>query len=173
MRCSTRRLDRCAWLLPLLLVACTATADAPQLSIITARAQATTLQLALHYQPSPTQLRALDEGVPLTLALRVEGAAITPRVYTLSLRYFPLSRRYQLHVDGSEDVSFALRGYLFAALENLHLPLPAGSCNAVAPCQLSVRQDRAALPGALRLPALLRSAWRVPAARITLRGAGA
>jgi hypothetical protein len=84
----------------------------------------------------------------------------------IELRYFPLSRRYQLRETGIDDVrSFATPGYLIAALGSLRINLPAAFADlpASTPLQLSARIDPAALPGALRLPALFEPAWRLSA----------
>jgi hypothetical protein len=172
MRCSTKRWPECAaaLLATLALGACAARGDAPRLGIDAANVVGDELNLAASFQPSATQLRALEQGVPLGLVVRVHDDTNPPRDLHLSLRYFPLSRRYQLHVDGGEDTSYALRGYLFAALENLRVPLPSGYCAKGVRCRVELGFDYAALPGALRLPALLENAWRTRAAHADIGG---
>lgn len=154
----------------IMLSACSASEDRPQLHLsrasIATEGRGAMLDVDLHFQPSALQLEALEHGVPLILDLRVSSGRGAPVVSTqLGLRYFPLSRRYQLHTGAVGDRSFALRGYLLDALQRLHLPLPHDPCVGVGPCQVEVRLDYSRLPGALRLPALLRSEWRVPVAR--------
>lgn len=110
---------------------------------------------------------ALEHGIPITLdfRLQVEGDAHAPsNRRSVELRYFPLTRRYQLRDSGSGEVrSFAAAGYLTDALAALHLSLP-DSFSGLAPgtrLSLEVGLDHAALPGALRLPAMLEPAWRL------------
>jgi hypothetical protein len=172
MRCSTKRWSEyaAALLATLALGACAARGEAPRLGIDAANVVDDELNLAASFRPSATQLQALEQGVPLGLVVRVRDGAAAPRDIRLSLRYFPLSRRYQLHVDGGEDTSYALRGYLFAALENLRLPLPRGYCAASVRCRVELGFDYAALPGALRLPALLQADWRTRTAHADVGG---
>jgi hypothetical protein len=128
------------------------------------------LQLGLDCHLSGPMQDALDHGIPITLRIDVRAgswprtlAATTQRV---ELRYFPLSRRYQLRETDPDDVrSFAMPAYLIAALGSLRLGLPREFANlpAATPLQVSARIDPAALPGALRLPALFEPAWRLAA----------
>jgi len=79
-----------------------------------------------------------------------------------------LSRRYQLAVNGNDDErGFATRGYLLAALGSLRLDLPSTFAHAAPPLRVSAALDRAALPGALRLPALFEPAWRLSSTETT------
>lgn len=153
----------------LFLVACSAAPDRPQLAVSQARlvpqGDGVSLDVNLRFRPSPLQLDALDHGVPLILELRVNGDAGGQAFSRqLGLRYFPLSRRYQLHMGSGTDRSFALRGYLLDALQRLHLPLPHDPCAGASRCRVEARLNYSRLPGALRLPALLRPQWRVPVA---------
>lgn len=169
MRCSTRLVEAIVLSLVLLaLAACATRADVPRLSVGKAMLDGDGVRVMLRYHPSATQLVALDDGVPLALRVRVLAPSRAPLEYRLALRWFPLSRRYQLHVGDGEDMSFAVRGYLFAALENLRLPLPPEYCDAATPCRIDVAQDNAELPGALRLPALFDPAWRVRSAHAAI-----
>ncbi len=112
---------------------------------------------------------ALEHGIPVTLEfrLRAQGASGTLRNRRqVELRYFPLTRRYQLRDSGADSVrSFAASGYLTDALAALRLPLPANFAGLAAGTrlQLDVQLDHSALPGALRLPAMLEPAWRLSA----------
>lgn len=132
------------------------------------------LELGLDCHLSGPMQDALDHGIPLTLRIDL-AAGRWPRTRAsatrqVELRYFPLSRRYQVReLDGEDVRSFATPGYLIAALGALHLPLPAAfaSLPEATPLHVSVALDPAALPGALRLPALFEPAWRLVAADTT------
>ena len=112
---------------------------------------------------------ALEHGIPITLKLDLSAtgdhAALSNR-RLVELRYFPLTRRYQLRDSASGDQrSFPASGYLTDALANLRLPLPPGFAD-LPPgtrLRLEVGLDHGALPGALRLPAMLEPAWRLQA----------
>ncbi|HET6631717.1 MAG TPA: hypothetical protein VFG73_03305 [Rhodanobacteraceae bacterium] len=164
------RLERVLLLAAFLALAGCQPGEAPRLVIDAAaihrQGGAAELRARIDFRPSEVQLDALEHGVPLVLGLTVGGdGAAPPARLNLSLRYFPLSRRYRLRVEpGAQDASFALRGYLFDALDRLRVPLAHDPCVAPGSCRIEVHFDYAALPGALRLPALLRGAWRVPPA---------
>lgn len=159
----------------LALSGCHAPSDArPQLSVTQAYIERSAgdvwLRAGMDLRPSSVQMDALQHGVPLALRLNVtgDGGARATQII-LSLRYFPLSRRYQLRITpGEDDRSFALRGYLFDALTRLRVPLPHDPCAGAKQCQLRVHFDYAALPGALRLPALLDPSWRVAPVSIAM-----
>lgn len=131
---------------------------------------ATVLELGLDCRLSGPMQDALDHGIPITLQIHLE-AGRWPHASTQSrrveLRYFPLSRRYQLReIGGGEPRSFATPAYLLAALGALRFELPSDFADLApsTPLHVSVRLDPAALPGALRLPALFEPAWRLAAA---------
>lgn len=110
---------------------------------------------------------AFARGIPLVLVLELRSKgekAFAPLARRIELRYFPLSQRYQLYdLDFGSVHNFSGAAYLMDALGSLRLPLPVSFA---APAKdsvlaLEVYLDRAALPGALRLPALLEPAWRL------------
>ena len=112
---------------------------------------------------------AIEHGIPVTLDVhlqaQVRGGTLEDR-RQIEMRYFPLTRRYQLRDTGTESVrSFAASGYLTDALAALRLPLPTTFADLPAGTQLrlDVELDHSALPGALRLPAMLEPAWRLSA----------
>jgi len=156
--------------LGMMLAACTAE-DGARLQIRGADIAQGVLTARLQWQPSAAVLDALDHGI--VLAFVVDVRAYAPRRFGWSgtlahaqrhieLRYFPLSQRYQLRdLDGGETRSYAARALLLAALEDLRLVLPEGWPGAAAGYALSIDLDRERLPGALRLPALLRADWHV------------
>lgn len=127
------------------------------------------LELALDCRLSGPMQDALEHGIPLTLDIGLRAGRwphASHAQHRVELRYFPLSRRYQLRDVGNEDLrSFATPAYLVAALGSLRLPLPAEFADlpAATPLQVSAALDPAALPGALRLPALFEPAWRLAA----------
>lgn len=127
------------------------------------------LELALDCRFSGPMQDALDHGIPLTFEIRVHAGRwphAASATHRIELRYFPLSRRYQLREPGSDDVrSFATPAYLVAALGalRLHLPSAFAELPAATPLRVSAALDPAALPGALRLPALFEPAWRLAA----------
>jgi hypothetical protein len=129
------------------------------------------LSAHLEWRPDPSVLSALDNGIALdfTVTLRAQGAALLGWHRTLAswqrhleLRYYPLSRQYQWRdLDRGETRSYAARALLIAALEDLRLPMSAISMPGAQRFVLDIALDRDTLPGALRLPALLRPAWRL------------
>lgn len=134
-------------------------------------ADAPTLEIGLDCRLSGPMQDALDHGIPLTLSIRIDAGrwrflpADARSEQRIELRYFPLSRRYQLRdLDAAADVrTFATPGYLMAGLNSLRLPLPPAF--ATLPQGASVRVVAGlaseALPGALRLPALFEPAWQL------------
>lgn len=147
-----------------------------RLARIAGTSDAPMLELGLDCRLSGPMLDALDHGIPLTLQIKADAGrwrllSSAHSEHRIELRYFPLSRRYQLRdLDASADVrTFATPGYLLAGLNALRLPLPAAFASL--PRGTSVRIDAeietAALPGALRLPALIEPAWQLSAAEYT------
>lgn len=112
---------------------------------------------------------ALEHGIPITLRIDVHARATGVELENrrqVELRYFPLTRRYQLRDTGADGVrSFPGYEYLTDALASLRLPLPHSFARLPAGTRLRVEVglDHAALPGALRLPAILAPAWHLSA----------
>lgn len=112
---------------------------------------------------------ALEHGIPITFDIHLQAQGARGKVddrRQVELRYFPLSRRYQLRDSGSDEVrSFAAVGYLVDAMAALRLPLSAAFADLPAGTRLTlnVQLDHSVLPGALRLPAMLEPAWRLSA----------
>jgi hypothetical protein len=154
------------------LAACSAGGDDAPLGIRTATVEQGVLTAHLRWQPDEAVLDALDHGIVLDFVLDLRAYAtahfgwrdtLASARRHIELRYFPLTRRYQLRdLDRGETRSYAARALLTAALEDLRLELPADWPRAAAAAYtLSVDLDRDRLPGALRLPALLRREWRL------------
>ena len=176
-----RRVRACAMLLTLLLLAgCSLLAEQipGTLAVRDARfdllAGDAQLDLDLDCRLSGPMQDALEHGIPITLQIDVHAgrwpnrlAQAAPRI---ELRYFPLSRRYQLREVGNGEVrSFVTSAHLLAALGSLRLSLPSAfaALPSATPLHVAAAIDPAALPGALRLPALFEPAWRLAATETT------
>jgi hypothetical protein len=139
------------------------------LDVRAASLHADTLNVQVGWHPDASVLDALDHGIPLdfVVAIRAQthGAlgwrqTVAVQQRRLQLRYYPLSRKYQLlDVDLARSRTYTTRSLALAALEDLRLPMPAWSPSAAVDFELDITLDRSALPGALRLAALLRPAW--------------
>lgn len=134
---------------------------------VVAAAEGPRLELNLDCRLNGPISDALEHGIPIAFHLRLEAQG--PRGPLLDrrqveLRYFPLTRRYQLRDSGTGELrSFPASGYLVDALAALHLPLPAAFARLEngTRLRLEVGLDHTALPGALRLPATLEPAWHL------------
>ena len=153
-----------------LLGACSGAA-AP-LTVASAGIDAEGLNVRLKWEPDAVVLDALDHGIALQFEIDVQaqGAAhlgwrptLASSTYHLELRYFPLSRQYRWRdLDHGDTRNYSARSLLIAALEDLHLSVPEGFRAAgVQRYRLNIDLQRNALPGALRLPALLDSKWHM------------
>jgi hypothetical protein len=156
-------------------ILCSATlaacASAPQAFIVrNASADAGMLTARLEWRPDARVLEALDNGIALQFDVRVkaQGAAtwlgrptLAAQTRHLQLRYFPLSRQYQLRdLDLNQARSYAARALALAALEDLRLPLLSWKAGNAESYRLEIALDRNTLPGALHMPALFLPAWR-------------
>ena len=156
----------------LMLAACAGTPDSAQLRIRSADVAPGVLTARLEWEPSQAVLDALDNGIALDFVFDLRAYApgrfgwngtLGHAQRRVELRYFPLSRRYQLtDLDRGDTRSYAARALLIAALEDLRIGLPDNwAASGARSYALSVDLDRDRLPGALRLPVLLRADWRV------------
>jgi len=141
------------------------------------------LEVGIDCKLSGPMQDALDHGIPLTFRIRVDASRwrLLPSdaraEQRIELRYFPLSRRYQVRdLDAAVEVrSFPTPGYLLASLNAMRLPLPAGFATLEhdAAVRVGVELETSSLPGALRLPALFEPAWQLSSAEYTWQaGAG-
>ena len=139
------------------------------------------LSLECDWKPSGEMLDALDHGIPLTLDITVSRQqrgllgwrTQASEQHSLELRYFPLTRNYQLRDLQRDSVrSFGVRAAALAAFSRLELPLHHAGLRAGngERQHLRIEFDTAALPGALRLPALVAAAWRQDAVETTWPG---
>lgn len=151
-------------------IALAACARAPgALSVRSASIDGGVLSARLDWQPDASVLAALDHGIVLDFVVSVAARdaglfAATPAAQRrhVQLRYFPLSRQYQLRdLDLAQTRSFAARALALAAFEELRLPLPGWDARTAQRFELDIALDRESLPGALRLPALLQPAWHL------------
>ncbi len=136
---------------------------------------ATWLDAQINWRPSATMVDALEHGIALELRLTLiaQGPSrfgwpsqLATLERHLELRYYPLSRQYQLRDLQNNDIrSFALRAYLFDALEQLHLPIAFAQALTDRPTsyRLRIALETTALPGPLRLPALIDPQWQLGA----------
>jgi uncharacterized protein DUF4390 len=135
------------------------------------------LEIGIDCKLSGPMQDALDHGIPLTFRIRVDASrwqllpSDTRVEHRIELRYFPLSRRYQVRdLDAPIDVrSFATPGNLFASLNAMRLPLPAefATLPRGAAVRIGVALEPESLPGALRLPAVFEPAWQLASPEYT------
>ncbi|MBS0590835.1 MAG: DUF4390 domain-containing protein [Proteobacteria bacterium] len=133
------------------------------------------LSVRLDWQPNEALLDGLDHGIPLVFDIDLSAQApgllgrertVAAQRWRRELRYFPLTRQYQLREGNSARRgpvrSYSVRALVIAALADLRLPLDPALL--AAPAQryvLRIDLDRDALPGALRLPALFDANWHL------------
>jgi len=152
------------------LAACVRAPDA--LVVRAASVDAGVLNAHLDWQPDANVLAALDHGIALDFVVRLRAQGETrfgvwrPTLASserhVELRYYPLSRQYQWRdLDRGETRSYAARALLLAALEDMRLPLAGFDASRARRFTLAVVLDRTTLPGALRVPALLRPEWHI------------
>lgn len=127
------------------------------------------LDLALDCQLNGPMSDALEHGIPITLRIDLSAESAREDINErrdIELRYFPLTRRYQLRDSGDgNERSFSAYGALVDALGALRVPLPEpfGELSPGTRVRVRVGLDHSALPGPLRLPAILEPAWRLVA----------
>lgn len=124
------------------------------------------LQLSLDCELGETLLDALDHGIPLTFAVHLRSDdGVLQATRRVEMRYFPLSRRYVLRDSDRSDIirSAVAPAYLVDALAALRISIDRqiGNIPDGTRWQVEVTLERDALPGALRLPALLTRDWRL------------
>jgi hypothetical protein len=142
----------------------------PAFVVRNAAIESGTLTARLEWHPDARVLEALDHGIALEFAVRVQARTsatfgwrrtLAAQTRHLQLRYFPLSRQYQLRdLDLNQTRSYAARALALAALEDLRLPLHDWNSAAADRYEFTIALERSTLPGALHLPALLLPAWR-------------
>ena len=111
---------------------------------------------------------ALEHGVTLTVRLELElrndeHLIVTQRdARQFQFRYLPLSERYQLSEEGSQELqTFSRLRHLLAVVDDLNVhistgPLPSGSYE----LRTRIRLDESHLPTPMQLPALFSSQWQ-------------
>jgi hypothetical protein len=151
----------------LALAACAHEPDA--LSIASASVAGNDLVARLDWQPNDNLLEALDHGIPLDFVFTLK--AQKPLAFGLhvdaaeqhrhiQLRYFPLSRYYQLlDLDRHQSRGFPARASALAAFEDIRIPLAEWNAIEADRYRLDVAIDRKTLPGVLRVSSLVRPAW--------------
>jgi len=159
-----------------LAAACARSDDGARFGVREAAVAGSTLSAQLDWQPSETLLDGLDHGIPLVFDISLSAQArgrlglqanLAEQRWRRELRYFPLTRQYQLRDpdvarSGTQARSYAVRALVIAALADLRLPLdPALTAASAQRYVLRIELERDALPGALRLPALIDADWRL------------
>ncbi len=139
------------------------------MSITSASVSGDTLLTQIVWQPDAHLLDALDHGIPLdfdfTLSAQREvvfglHTTLDKQHRHVQLRYYPLSRYYQLRdLDLNQTRSFPVRASALAAFEEMRLPLSNWNARRVDRYRLDVAMNRAALPGVLRVSSLVRPEW--------------
>lgn len=128
---------------------------------VTGEGTTTLLEVTQQLRFSPKMREALEHGIPLRLAYRVQACKTETLIY-LDLRYSPLNRHFELHRPGETQArSFARSGALLASLDRVRLPIgevfPPGCHGSIV-----VGLDLTSLPTPLRFPAFLRPGdWRM------------
>jgi hypothetical protein len=163
-----RIVGRLAALLAALPIAACAPAPAA-LEVRGAQIEGAVLRAQIAWRPAAQVQEALDHGIPLDFVVRVTAQSaprfglrrtVAERQRHLQLRYYPLSRQYQwADLDLQQARSYGSRALALAALDDLRLPLPDWRAPQAESYRVAIALDRGALPGALRLAALLRPAW--------------
>ncbi|MCB1561417.1 MAG: DUF4390 domain-containing protein [Xanthomonadales bacterium] len=121
-----------------------------------------TLEVTQQLRFSEHMRQALDNGIPLRLAYRIDWCdGRRGEGQVIELRYSPLGRDYRMRrlADG-EDRRFSRPSALFAALDRVRLPVK----GAIPDCggRIAVALDLTSLPTPLRFPAFLEpSQWRL------------
>ena len=153
-------------LLPVLLLALVSCAEAPDSARIdTARTvpglQGLELELTQRIELTPAMRTALEHGIALRLAYRIEACGHL-RQRALWLRHAPLKRQYELQLEGQAQVrDFARLPALEAGLDRVRLPLDL-PVDADCTGQVQMQLDLAALPTPLRFPAFFHPEdWRL------------
>jgi hypothetical protein len=111
---------------------------------------------------------ALEHGVTLTISLEMElrndnnMIVVRRNARRFQLRYLPLSERYQLSEEGSDELqTFPRLRHVLAAIDDLNVqlvtgPLPPGSYE----LRTRIRLDESLLPAPMQLPAWFSSQWQ-------------
>jgi hypothetical protein len=145
--------------------------DARVLDARLVRSPGAALEADLALRFSPVMLDALEHGIALTLTFALDahpraGPSLSTERH-LRLSYAPLAGQYVVTgVDDGRTRTFARRTQLLAAFDRVRLDLPRewAALPEDTPLALTVALDRSALPGPLRLPALLSSDWHLATA---------
>jgi len=148
---------------------CGCAGGAAQLRVRNAQLANGVLTAQLQWQPNDTVLDALDHGIALEFLLRVRAygparlgwhSTLARADRHIELRYFPLSRYYQLlDLDRHQSRGFPARASALAAFEDIRIPLSTWNAAEADRYRLDVAIDRKTLPGVLRMSSLVRPAW--------------
>jgi len=166
---------------------CLSRAQPAAFAIRSAAVEHGSVSAQLDWHPSALMLDALDHGIALDFEVVLEAnrprnfgwsTLLARHTWHRELRYFPLTRQYQLRDPGEDSAhatetrNYPARALLIAALSDLSLGLPAdwpadASGTGVRSYTLRIDLQRDNLPGALRLPALIDPDWRLSTGNYT------
>ena len=120
------------------------------------------LEVTQQLRLSRTMLGALASGIPLRLGYRVDLCRAQPHGTAIELRYYALTRSYEMRIAGEAAARrFSRRSALLAALDRVRLPLP-GTVAADCTGEVAVALDLTSLPTPLSFPAFLEPGeWRL------------
>jgi hypothetical protein len=130
--------------------------------------QSLNVRLQQDLELSQQAREALEHGVTLTISLEMElrndnnMIVVRRNARRFQLRYLPLSERYQLSEEGSDELqTFPRLRHVLAAIDDLNVqlvtgPLPPGSYE----LRTRIRLDESLLPAPMQLPAWFSSQWQ-------------
>jgi hypothetical protein len=130
--------------------------------------QSLNVRLQQELELSQQAREALEHGVTLTVTLEMElrndNKMIVVRRDTrrFQLRYLPLSERYQLTDEETEELrTFSRLRHMLAAIDDINVqlstgPLPPGGYE----LRTRIRLDESRLPAPMQLPAWFSSQWQ-------------
>jgi hypothetical protein len=130
--------------------------------------QSLNVRLQQELELSQQAREALEHGVTLTVTLEMElrndnkMIVVRRAARRFQLRYLPLSERYQLMDEESEELrTFSRLRHMLAAIDDINVqlstgPLPPGGYE----LRTRIRLDESRLPAPMQLPAWFSSQWQ-------------
>jgi len=130
--------------------------------------QALNIRLQQELALSQQAREALEHGVTLTISLEMElrndnqMIVVRREARRFQLRYLPLSERYQLSEEETDELqTFSRLRYLLSAIDDLNVqlstgPLPPGGYE----LRARIRLDKSRLPAPMQLPVWFSSQWQ-------------
>jgi hypothetical protein len=130
--------------------------------------QSLSIRVQQELELSQQAREALEHGVMLTISLEMELRssnnliAIREATRYFQLRYLPLSERYQLSEESSDELeTFSRLRHLLASVSDLNITLPTGPLPSGGyELRTRIRLDESRLPTPMQLPAWFSSQWQ-------------